>query len=65
MENYFCGFIVKAFCHAREADIQKYTSAENIFTEIVLHTIHYDNKRDAHTDTLFGSSHSSIDSELF
>ena len=31
----------KAFCHAVEADIQDYASAQNIFTGIFLHTTYY------------------------
>ena len=50
MGDYICGHAVcnvdvcllrfaKAFCHAGEADIQKYVLEQNIFTGIVLYTI--------------------------
>ena len=49
MGNHFCVHAVcgvdvpfaKGFCHACEADIQEYTSAQNIFTGIFLRTIYY------------------------
>ena len=49
MGNHFCVHAVcgvdvpfaKGFCRACEADIQEYTSAQNIFTGIFLHTIYY------------------------
>ena len=49
----------KTFCQTGAADIQDYEPAQNVFTWIFLHTIHY------YGEALFSSLHLGIDSRLF